>query len=415
MKNKVGIIVFHIGAFGGASKRYSNLFHYLSQKHSDNFYFIVNQELYDHLKNILPHIVSDKIIVVGDKTSAAVKTPISSVIPGVETVKDFVGDQLSHEARYSFLRKVWLYIKHYRLQRKLYTEIRQVVKEYKLNVLMAVFGGAFPLYFYIGKRQRPSLIFSNMDSWFFELHPQNIRYWYRKYFSFNTAHTDFDRIDFLSPFIYEGVKKAGIHPDPGKVSITPCSFIDYSKCEVGRKEKFAIAFAGRLEENKNPLLYLEAAKQILKKYPEVKFYLLGDGILREKLERYIYENRLSESIIFKFHKNPPEIFSDTTVFVSLQSTNNYPSQSVLEAMACGNVIVATDVGDTRMFINQENGILIKPGLDHLCDALHELISNPAKAKSMGEQARRYAMENHTIDRHAQYYINLFESNSEQSK
>ena len=167
-----------------------------------------------------------------------------------------------------------------------------------------------------------------------------------------------DYVDFLSPFILEGIRDRGIKIKEESVSITPCSFTDYSKCRIGDKSIFQVAFAGRLEKVKNPDLFLEAAINFSKKYPEIVFHIMGEGRLSLDIKDKVESFNFSNIKFHGFHLNPTEILADTSVFVSIQTTNNYPSQSVLEAMGCGNAIVATDVGDTRMFINENNGILI---------------------------------------------------------
>ena len=49
-----------------------------------------------------------------------------------------------------------------------------------------------------------------MDSWFREVMPKEKKYWYRKFSAFNYALENSDYIDFLSPFILEGVKERGL-------------------------------------------------------------------------------------------------------------------------------------------------------------------------------------------------------------
>ena len=96
--------------------------------------------------------------------------------------------------------------------------------------------------------------------------------------------------------------------------------------------------------------------------------------------------------------------ADTSVFVSIQTTNNYPSQSVLEAMGCGNAIIATDVGDTRMFINENNGILINLEVSKLVNAIETLYLNKDLREQLGIYAYSYVRENHSIEKMAEYYV-----------
>jgi glycosyltransferase involved in cell wall biosynthesis len=175
---------------------------------------------------------------------------------------------------------------------------------------------------------------------------------------------------------------------------------------MGDKSNFEIAFASRLEQDKNPMLFLEAAKIISKEFQYVKFHILGEGSLAYEIEKFIDVNNLSNIVNFQFHRNPPEIFKNTSVFVSLQSGTNYPSQSILEAMACGNAIVASNTGDTHLFINNNNGILINLSVQEICAALRNLITNKEKTHALGKAARTFAVNNHTIERFTDYYLNL---------
>jgi len=77
-------------------------------------------------------------------------------------------------------------------------------------------------------------------------------------------------------------------------------------------------------------------------------------------------------------------------------------------MACGCAIVATDVGDTRMFINNNNGILINLRLDELVSAIEKLYIDSGLAVKLGNFAYNYVREKHTIENMANYYISIFE-------
>jgi glycosyltransferase involved in cell wall biosynthesis len=77
-------------------------------------------------------------------------------------------------------------------------------------------------------------------------------------------------------------------------------------------------------------------------------------------------------------------------------------------MMCGNAIIASDVGDTRMFKNNEVGILIPLDLNSLVNALELLINNKEHALVLGKTAREFVLKNHTIEKCAEYYLDLFE-------
>ena len=171
-----------------------------------------------------------------------------------------------------FVKQVYRFIKNYKSQRNYYKEIEKIRREKRIKCFFGIYNGIIPLYFYLmKKKQEIGVIFCDMDSWFRDVMPKKQKYWYRKFSSFNYALENSDYIDFLSPFILEGVKERGLKIKEKSVSITPCSFTDYSKCRMGDKSIFQVAFAGRLEVNKNPDLFMEAAIRLSKKYPEIMF------------------------------------------------------------------------------------------------------------------------------------------------
>jgi glycosyltransferase involved in cell wall biosynthesis len=77
-------------------------------------------------------------------------------------------------------------------------------------------------------------------------------------------------------------------------------------------------------------------------------------------------------------------------------------------MACGNAIIASDVGDTRMFVNDEVGILIPLELNSLVNALERLINNKEQALMLGKNAREFVLKNHTLEKCSEYYLDMFE-------
>jgi glycosyltransferase involved in cell wall biosynthesis len=366
----------------------------------------VNGHLFNQIKAIFPGINLSNIRVLEKEPGI----PDNKKGEKANFYADHSPDPLKIDRETSFIRKVYWYYKNLFRQKKLFKLIENYRAELGIKVLIGVFSGGLPLVFYTTEKpRRASVVFANMDSWFSDVHSDMKKLWYRKYYSFNNIMEKADYVDFLSPYILEGVKKRNVSIKDKAVSVAPCSFIDYSKCSAGDKSTFEIAFSARLEPDKNPILFLETAKIIHKKYPDIKFHLMGEGTLVKEIESFIREHELNSVIDFRFHKNPPEIFSGTSLFVSLQTGTNYPSQSVLEAMACGNAVIASNTGDTDLFINEDNGLLINISLDELVDAIEKLINNKELTHRLGINAREYAMKNHTAERYIEYFTELIKN------
>jgi glycosyltransferase involved in cell wall biosynthesis len=399
MNINFAIVLNTIGIFGGAERRFTNLFQYLYEKYPNNAYYFVSYDLLNKIKKIYPDYPLKNVIPIGKRKIHANNIKVNN--------KSVKYGNTDNKTDISFLRKLYRYIKSYITQYALYKEIEKYRKMYNINVFMGVYSGILPLYFYLKKKKRKvKIIFCDMDSWFKDILPKDKKFWYRKYSSFNFALENSDHIDFLSPFILEGIKERGIKIKENLVSITPCSFTDYSKCKIGDKSVFQVAFSGRLEKDKNPILFLEAAINLSSKYPDIIFHIMGDGRLAFEIQEKVKKSGLNNIIYHGFHREPTEILANTSVFVSIQSTNNYPSQSVLEAMACGNAIIATDVGDTRLFINEKNGIFIRLDKSELINAIEKLYFDRDLCRKLRQFAYSYVRENHTVDKMAEYYSEL---------
>ena len=148
------------------------------------------------------------------------------------------------------------------------------------------------------------------------------------------------------------------------------------------KRKIIIS-TGRLIQRKGYGYLIKALQGLKDKFRVV---LIGDGNLTAELANLA--ERLDVDVDFQGRKNQDQIikeFESADIF-ALPSLNEGMSNSVLEAMACGLPIIATDVGGSKELV-KGNGIIIKPGsVAELRKALLEL----KNLKSMGSKSRSLA-------------------------
>ena len=81
-------------------------------------------------------------------------------------------------------------------------------------------------------------------------------------------------------------------------------------------------------------------------------------------------------------------------------------------MACGNAIIATDVGDTRLFVNENNGWLINNTTEDLIFAMENCVNNRQEVSSRGAFAAKYVRKNFTVEKAAAYYHSLLYPNND---
>lgn len=153
-----------------------------------------------------------------------------------------------------------------------------------------------------------------------------------------------------------------------------------------------VGIIARLVPVKGHSFLFEAAQIIIPVFPQVKFLVVGDGLLRKNLENLVGQLGIQGNVIFcGFRKDLPRIYADLDVVV-LTSLNEGLPVAVIEAMAAARPVVAFDVGGVKDLIRDDvTGILVPFGdVQRLADSMISLLRNPQKGKSLGQNARQRA-------------------------
>ena len=215
---------------------------------------------------------------------------------------------------------------------------------------------------------------------------------------FNAA----DGIQFLSSELYNYIPKLNI--EANKVFVItrgvdtelfkPRNGKEFLKNELGIKEEnMVVLYVGRLDLVKGVNYLLQAAKEIVPHYKNVKFLIVGDGSFRGEYEAFA--KHFLDNIFFTgFREDIPELMNISDIFV-LPSLSEGAANVVMEASASGLPILATKVGEvSQIVLDGKTGILIKPKkVDSLVSAIEKLIADPILAKEMGKAGRK-RMEEH---------------------
>lgn len=156
----------------------------------------------------------------------------------------------------------------------------------------------------------------------------------------------------------------------------------------GRRK--VVAAAGRLTEQKNHKLLINAFAGFHKIYPEYVLEIYGEGQLREELESRISGLGMQESVfLMGFTDKLLDRIKDCSLYV-LSSDYEGVSNSLMEAMAVGLPVIATDcpIGGSAMCIeNGVNGLLIPISNEQaLTEAMILLIKNQDKLLQISKEA-----------------------------
>ncbi len=157
--------------------------------------------------------------------------------------------------------------------------------------------------------------------------------------------------------------------------------------------------------------FIRAAKKITEKIPDAEFVLVGDGALREKYEQMASDLGIRKNIHFLGKRGDvASILAALTVSV-LCSTSEGLSNVILESMAAGKPVIATDVGgNPEMVSDGVTGHLVPPAdPEAMARAIISLLKNREKAGEMGAAARKVIQEKFTVKAMVEAYERLYGS------
>jgi len=161
-----------------------------------------------------------------------------------------------------------------------------------------------------------------------------------------------------------------------------------------------IGTIARLSKQKGIKYLLHAAKRVIKQFPGVTFIIAGKGPLASQLKELSIKLGISDKVkLLGFRNDIPELLSVIDIFVLPSLWEGMPNV-VLEAMAAGKPVIATDTGGSKDLIDSNiNGVLVEPGnSEALAEAILKLLGNPAQRQRLGESARKTVKERFPIDK-----------------
>jgi len=171
-----------------------------------------------------------------------------------------------------------------------------------------------------------------------------------------------------------------------------------------------IGFVGRLSSQKGLEFLLETAKHIVKDVPDTNFLIVGKGDLDDKLKHKVIELGLHDKVIFTGEKRDlTDVYSAMDVFV-LPSVREGTPLVILEALAMGKPIVATDVGGvSKIMKSSMAGILVKPkDVDGLTKAIMFMLQNKEEASVFSSRGRSFVESRFSAKRMAEQYREVYE-------
>ncbi len=218
-----------------------------------------------------------------------------------------------------------------------------------------------------------------------------VRMLYRKGLK-NADHVIFQNPDDMREFCERGL----VQPD--KCFVVHGSGVNLEHFQPAPFPKqLTFLMISRLLKSKGVAEYLEAARIVKQKHPEVRFCLLGkfETQMQDALPREYVQPFIDDGIVERFEETSDvrPYYAQCSVYV-LPSYREGTPRTVLEAMAMGRPIITTDTQGCRETVkNGENGFLIPvKSIQPLAAKMESFIKNQKQITLMGNKSRVLAKD-----------------------
>ena len=179
--------------------------------------------------------------------------------------------------------------------------------------------------------------------------------------------------------------------DTTKVVNIP-NIVDNIPEELSSLENKRLVSVGRLSKEKGYMSLLEIFNELHKKYNDWILDIIGDGDEKEKLQKYIDDNKLNDYVIlhgFQDKKYIDDILHRSSIYLMTSYTESF-GIVLIEAMSHGIPCISftSAQGANEIIINNENGYLVKDrNKDEYIKRISTLIDDYELRKKMGKNAR----------------------------
>lgn len=173
------------------------------------------------------------------------------------------------------------------------------------------------------------------------------------------------------------------------------------------KNELILISVANLVPYKDYFTILEALKKLSDKGYRFYYLIIGEGLIKrvitDKIEKFI----LKDNINLLGRINDVQNYLQIADIFIHSSLGEGCSNAILEAMAAGLPIIASDTGGTSEIVTENNGFLFEyKNAEQLESRIKKLLDDPHLRLEMGHQSAKFARENFTVDVMMRNYYNI---------
>ena len=171
-----------------------------------------------------------------------------------------------------------------------------------------------------------------------------------------------------------------------------------------------VVSVGRLTDQKNYELAIEAMSIICNKYPNINYYIYGNGPLENKINNLIKDKKLHNRIfVMGFEKDQNKIYDDKDIYLMTSKFEGMPN-SLAEAMCKGIPAISTncEFGPSDLILNDDMGILLLDfKIESLTLALEKVITNYDEYINKAINAKIILKEKYSFNKIVDKWVDVF--------
>ena len=218
-----------------------------------------------------------------------------------------------------------------------------------------------------------------------------------------------DWVDLLYP--WQTSRYSALVRDSAQITVTPSSFTDLEAIHPRIKENLIVMFSARLEEFKGVDLLVEACELCADELLRYKYTvaICGAGERLSILQEEIDSRGLGDVVQLMGYQDPRDWFPRAAVACNVPPVvSNYPSQTLIEAAACGCYCVVSNTPHSELMIDPSFSALVNPSPQEIADALVGYIQmSPHEKDMIISNARKFAETHFSIDASVVYFEEIF--------
>jgi glycosyltransferase involved in cell wall biosynthesis len=174
-------------------------------------------------------------------------------------------------------------------------------------------------------------------------------------------------------------------------------------------QSFVIGHIGRLESQKGQKYLLEAFAQMQNECPDALLVIVGWGTLKPYLEELARRFGVEQKVIFLGQRTDVEVILPVFDLFCYPSIFEGQGIAVLEAMAAGIPVVASDVGGIpEMVRHEDTGLLFKSGsAQGILEMIQRIYQNRAFGRRLADNARSHVTQKYSIGATARAYDQVY--------